>query len=120
MFFISSKKINKVIPEIKKNFSGRKIVLCREITKFYEEYIRNDVDDLELFEKELKGELTIVISEKLGIKNNSEKLSESDKNIINKMIKKFSIKEITRLISENNKISKKEIYNYCLKQKNET
>ena len=120
VFFISPKKINKIIPEIKKNFTGRKIVFCREITKIYEEFIRKDVDDLELFEKELKGELTIVISEKLVIKNNSEKLSESDKNIINKMIKKFSIKEITRLISENNKISKKEIYNYCLKIKNET
>ena len=119
VFFISAKKINKVIPEIKKNFSGRKIVLCREITKFYEEYIRKDVDDLEIFEKELKGELTVVISEKRGIKNNSEKLSESDKNLISKMIKKFSIKEITHLISENNRISKKEIYNYCLKLKDE-
>ena len=119
VFFVSPKKINKIIPEIKKNFIGRKIVLCREITKFYEEYIRKDVDDLEIFEKEPKGELTIVISEKLGIKNNSEKLSESDKNLISKMIKKFSIKEITHLISENNRISKKEIYNYCLKLKNE-
>ena len=119
VFFVSPKKINKIIPEIKKNFIGRKIVLCREITKFYEEYIRKDVDDLEIFEKEPKGELTIVISEKLGIKNNSEKLSESDKNIIKQMIKKFSLKEITNLIRKNKKISKKEIYSYCLKLKNE-
>ena len=119
VFFISPKKINKIIPEIKKNFAGRKIVFCREITKFYEEYIRKDVNDLELFQKELKGELTVVISEKLSIKKNSEKLSESDKNLIKKMIKKLSIKEITHLIGENKKISKKEIYNYCLKLKNE-
>ena len=52
-------------------------------------------------------------------KNNSEKLSESDKNIIEQMIKKFSLKEITNLIGKNKKISKKEIYNYCLKLKNE-
>ena len=77
------------------------------------------MDDLDLFEKEPKGELTIVISEKLGIKNNSEKLNESDKNIIKQMINKFSIKEITNLIGKNKKISKKEIYNYCLKLKNE-
>ena len=119
VFFVSPKKINKIIPEIKKYFTGRKIVLCREITKYYEEYIRKDVDDLEIFEKELKGELTVVISEKLEIKNNSEKLSESDKNLIEKMIKKFSIKEITKLISQNRKIPKKEIYSYCLKIKNE-
>ncbi len=119
VFFISPKKINKIIPLLKKNFSGRKILLCRELTKFYEEYIRKDVDDLDLFEKKLKGELTIVISEKLGNKNNSEKLSESDKNLIKTMIKKLSVKEITHLISKNKKISKKQIYNYCLKLKNE-
>ena len=119
VFFVSPKKINKIIPEIKKNFVGRKILLCREITKFYEEYIRKKVDDLELFEKEPKGEITIVISEKLVTKNNSEKLSESDKNIIEQMIKKFSLKEITNLIGKNKKISKKEIYSYCLKLKNE-
>ena len=39
VFFVSAKKINKIIPEIKKNFNGRKIVFCREITKLYEEYI---------------------------------------------------------------------------------
>ena len=35
------------------------------------------------------------------------------------MINKFTIKEISNLISSNKKISKKEIYNYCLKLKNE-
>ena len=119
VFFVSSKKINKIIPELKKNFFGRRIVLCREITKFYEEFIRKDIDELELFDKELKGELTIVISEKKIDKNVSKKLSESDMNMINKMINKFTIKEISDLISQNRNISKKEIYNYCLKIKNE-
>ena len=64
VFFVSPKKINKLIPEIKSNFTGRKIVICREITKIYEEFIRKDVDELELFEKELRGEITVVISEK--------------------------------------------------------
>ena len=64
VFFVSPKKINKIIPEIKKIFSGRKIVFCREISKIYEEFIRKNVDELELFEKEPKGELTVVISEK--------------------------------------------------------
>ena len=119
VFFISSKKINKIIPELKKHFSGRKIVFCREISKIYEEFIRKDVDDLEIFNKELKGELTVVISEKKIEKNYSQKLSESDISIINKMINKLTIKEITEIISQNKDVSKKEIYNYCLKLKNE-
>ena len=74
---------------------------------------------MEIFDKELKGELTIVLSEKKIDKNHSQKISESDKNIINKMINKLTIKEITEIISQNKNISKKEIYNYCLKLKNE-
>ncbi len=119
VFFASPKKINKIIPLIKKNFVGRNIVFCREITKFYEEFIRKNVEELELFEKEPKGELTIVISEKLNNKNMSQKLSESDKNIIKKMIKTLTTREITEFINQNRKISKKEIYNYCIKLKNE-
>ena len=119
VFFVSPKKVNKIIPELKKNFGGRRIVFCREISKIYEEFIRKNVDDLEIFNKELKGELTIVVSEKKINRNHSQELSESDMNIINKMINKLTIKEITEIISQNKDISKKEIYSYCLKLKNE-
>ena len=119
VFFISPKKINKIIPDLKNNFMGRKIVFCREISKLYEEFVRKDIDDLKPFIKEPKGELTVVISEKKIDKNSSQVLSESDKSIINKMIDIFSVKEITNFINQNRDISKKEIYNYCLKLKNE-
>ena len=119
VFFISPKKINKIIPEIKKNFTGRKIVFCREITKKYEEFIRKNVDELELFEKEPKGEFTVVISEKKINKNISQKLNESDMNIIKKMTNKLSTKEITDILSQITRVPKKEIYNYCLELKNE-
>ena len=119
VFFISPKKINKIIPDLKNNFMGRKVVFCREISKLYEEFVRNDIDDLKPFIKEPKGELTVVISEKKIDKNSSQVLSESDKSIINKMIDIFSVKEITNFINQNRDISKKEIYNYCLKLKNE-
>jgi len=119
VFFISPKKINKIIPDLKNNFVGRKIVFCREISKLYEEFVRKDIDDLEPFTKEPKGELTVVISEKKIDKNTSQVLNESDKSVINKMIDIFSVKEITNFINQNRDISKKEIYNYCLKLKNE-
>jgi len=89
VFFISPRKFNKYVNFIKEYFVGRKILICREMTKFYEEYIRTDVDNLEPFE------------------------------IIQKVIKKLSIKDINDLISQNTNVSKKEIYNYCLKLKNE-
>ena len=93
-------------------------MFCKEISKLYEEYIRQNIDELELFNNELKGELTIVISEKKE-ENTSQKLSESDINLIKKMINKLSTKEITDLITGNKNISKKVVYNFCLKLKNE-
>ena len=119
VFFVSPKKINKIIPKLKEYFIGRKILICREISKYYEEFIRSELDELEPFKVEPKGELTVVISEKELDKKASQNLSESDKRNIEKMINKLSIREITDLISQNSKISKKKIYNYCLKLKNE-
>tara|TARA_B110000003_G_scaffold265554_1_gene291554 strand:- start:1333 stop:2196 length:864 start_codon:yes stop_codon:yes gene_type:complete len=119
VFFISPKKFNKSVEKIKNYFFGRKILICREMTKFYEEYIRTDIDDLKTFKYGPKGELTIVISEKLKEKKTSILLKESDKKNIQIMIKKLSIKDITNLISQNNNVSKKEIYKYCLRLKNE-
>jgi len=119
IFFVSPKKINKTIPYIKNYFKNRRIVICREMSKFYEEYLRCTVEKLTIFSKEPKGELTVVISEKEIIKNKSQILSESDKNNIKKMINKLSTKEITNLVSQNSEASKKEIYKYCLELKNE-
>ena len=119
IFFISPQKINKAIGVIKNFFSDRKILICREISKFYEEHIRTNVADLDLFDKLPKGELTVVLSEKDIKKNIYKNLNESDKKNIKKMIKTLSIKDITDLIRQNKNISKKNIYNYCLKLKNE-
>ena len=119
VFFISPRKFNRSVKDIKHYFSDRKILICREMTKFYEEFVRTDIDKLEPFKLDPKGELTIVISEKAKEKNSSIILKESDKKNIKKMIKKLSIKDITDVISQNSNVPKKEIYNYCLKLKNE-
>ena len=119
VFFISPKKINRIIPYLNDYFKDRKMLICREISKYYEQYLRFDLGNLKLFKTEPKGELTIVISEKQFNKNTSQKISESDKKNIEIMIDKLSTKEITNIISQNSNISKKEIYEYCLKLKND-
>ena len=119
VFFVSPKKINKIIPHLKNYFKNRKILICREISKYYEEFIRSDLEELQAFKNEPKGEITIVIKEKKLDKKASQILSESDKRNIEIMINKLSIREITDLIGQNSKVPKKEIYDYCLKLKNE-
>ena len=119
VFFISAKKINRIIPDLKKFFYGRQILICKEMTKYFEEFIRTDIVSIDKLNLELKGELTLVISEEKSDNKTSQRLSESDKKLISKMIDKLSIKEIINLIKKDKKIPKKEIYNYCIKLKNE-
>ena len=119
VFFISSKKFNRSISVIKKYFLDREILICKEITKYYEEYFRFDINELDQKNINLRGEITLVISEKKSINKTSNNLSESDKTKIRKMIKKFTVKEIVDIIKEGKNLTKKEIYNYCLKIKNE-
>ncbi len=117
IFFIPSIKINFYISSFKKFFSDRKIVIAKEITKIHEAFIREDVSKLKLFKNPVKGELTIVISEK-----NIKEQKYDEKKIVNKIkkyLKKYSLKDTVDLILETEKVNKKMIYNLCLKIKNE-
>ena len=114
VFFISAKKFNKIIDILKKNFNNRKLVLCKEITKYFEEYHRIDIKNLKPFAN-LKGEITVIISDQTFSKK--KEMDESDKIQIKNMIKNNSIKDIVNVISQNKNIPKKTIYNYCLKIK---
>jgi 16S rRNA (cytidine1402-2'-O)-methyltransferase len=118
IFFVSSNKINKVIKIFKNFFSERKIMIAKEMTKIYESFIRNDVNSLDVSKHNLKGELTVVISNKFNIKKKSlNQLNESVKNEIKLMLKKYSSKDVSNFISKNEKISKKIIYDYCINLK---
>jgi len=119
VFFISPKKINKIFDLIKKYFFNRNILICREITKFHEEYIRSSVKNLSEISISTKGEVTVVISEDNNIEKKLNKLEESDKKKIRKLLKKMTIKNIINEINKDKKISKKIIYDYFLKLKNE-
>ena len=85
-------------------------MICKEISKLFEEYKRIEVNNLENIDINLKGEITLVISPILT--KNSNFLDDNDKKKIKKLIKKSSIKDIIKIIGKNKKISKKEIYEF--------
>ena len=117
IFFVPGIKINFYIKKFKKFFSGRKLLIAREITKMHEHFYRAKIDDIELFKNSLKGELTLVVSEKIVKKKeiNKEKIVNKAK----KYLKKYSLRDTVNLILESEKSNKKEIYDLCLKIKNE-
>ena len=115
IFFIPAIKVNFYLKSFKKFYSGRKILIAKEITKIHEAFFRNDVDKINLFKTTFKGELTVVISEK----NTKDKLFDKNK-VIKKArlyLKKYSLKDVVELIFETEKINKKKIYQICLELK---
>ena len=118
VIFIPPKKLIKNLENIINFFSNREIVLCREMTKMHEEFIRCKVNDLKKIKIYDKGELTIVISEIKERTISFGFLDESDKKTIKRMLKNKSIKDIIQKYS-NKKVPKKVIYDFCLKLKND-
>ena len=118
VFFIPAIKINFYLKNFKKYFSGRKLLIAKEITKLHEHFYRDDIDKINMFKTPIKGELTVVISEK-NIKD--KKLNE--KKVIEKAqvyLKKYSLKDVVELLFDQEKMNKKRIYQICLSiKKNE-
>jgi len=117
VFFIPASKINFYITEFKKYFFDRKIVIAKEMTKIYEEFIRDNVVTIQNSQKNLKGEITVILSKKIKEKKNKKEINESVKMEIKKMLEKHSHKDVVNFFSKRENFPKKIIYNYCLKLK---
>ena len=117
VFFIPASKINFYIDQFKKYFLDRKIVIAREMTKIHEEFIRSKVELIKNLPPNIKGELTVVLSEKKKEKKIKKEITESVKIEIRKMIKRYSHKDVVEFISKKENLPKKIIYEYCLKLK---
>ena len=112
VFFVPAIKINFYLKKIKQFYSGRKILIAKELTKLHESFYREDVDKINMFKTRIKGELTVVISEK----NIKDKFFDETK-IIKKAklnLKKYSLKDVVEMLFETEKINKKKIYQICL------
>jgi len=115
VFFIPAVRINFYLNCFKKVFFGRKIFIGREMTKLHETFYRENLDDFRGFKGSLKGELTVILSGK-KTKNSKENVlnEEKLKSEITKYLKRYTLKDVVKLISEKNNLSKKQVYSLCL------
>ena len=116
VFFVPAIKINFYIKHFKKYFSDRKIFIAREMTKKHESYYRDSVDKINLFKTQLKGELTIIISNRIKKKLYTTDFVKIEKQVI-KYLKSYTVKDIVELMSKKEQVPKKIIYNLCIKNK---
>ena len=118
VFFIPSIKINFYINCFKKFLKGRQIFIGREMTKIHETFYREDLDKFQGFQESLKGELTVVLSKKINNSSQDDVFDEKKlRKDIKSYLKRYSLKDVVKLISEKNNLSKKKVYNICLSVK---
>jgi 16S rRNA (cytidine1402-2'-O)-methyltransferase len=117
VFFVPAAKINFFLKKFKKYFFDRKILIAKEMTKIHEQLIREKIESIEPFSKNLKGELTIVLSDKIKEQKYQKKIDESVTIQIKEMLKKYSHKDVVEFISKKENLPKKMVYNFCLQIK---
>jgi 16S rRNA (cytidine1402-2'-O)-methyltransferase len=117
VFFVPGLKINFYLKLFKQFFLGRDILIAREISKIHETFYRDKLSTIKLFKSTLKGELTIVLSK--NYTNNKQTLDVDIVSQATEYLKKYSLKDVVELISKKEKISKKQVYEICLKIKND-
>ena len=117
IFFIPASKINFYISKFKNYFFDRKILIAKEMTKMHEDFIRGKIASIKILPENLKGELTVVLSEKNKEKSVQREINQSVKIEIKKMLQKYSHKDVVEFISKKEDLPKKMVYDFCLKQR---
>ena len=91
------------------------------MTKIYENFYRDSLESFSNFKDSTKGEITVVLSRKKeGYIFNKKTVDDKELRIeILKYLKRYTLKDVVKLVSEKNNLSKKQVYNLCLKIKND-
>lgn len=115
----SPHRIKQTLKRLYEYFGNRKIVIAREISKKFEEYIREDLytlnEKLKNENFELLGEIIVVID---GNKNSAFISELSDEDIqhllLQKMSQNISKKDAVKQVSKENNINKNRVYNISI------
>ena len=115
IFFESPKRILNTLEDLGNIFgNSQQIVVCRELTKNFEENKRGTIDSIiKILRKEnnLRGEFTVVVNRKENIKPDLN-LIKSD---LIYLLKKNTFRDSVAIVSKKYSLSKKEVYNLGLK-----
>ena len=116
IIFESAKRINGTLMALKEILGNRKVAICRELTKKFEEIINGNISDVlkELSSRDsLKGEIVIVVS---GPDASNEKDIDIELMLMD-ALSTMSASEASKEVSKFTNLSRKEVYNVALKLK---
>ena len=108
ILYESPHRLTATLKQILAVFGNRKIAIVREISKLYEEIIRDNIENILKISDNLKGEIVIVIEG-----NTQEKEDKIDyNNEISKLIQSgYSKRDAVREVADKYNMSKNKLYN---------
>ena len=119
IFYQSPHKILSTLEDMLSVFGDRKVCLCRELTKKFEEYIRGNISELIPICESLKGEMVLVVEGKTQEESNEYTLSDCVKLVDQEIENGLSTKEAIKQVALKTKVAKKELYNFYHNEKGE-
>ncbi|MFI3256609.1 MAG: 16S rRNA (cytidine(1402)-2'-O)-methyltransferase [Psittacicella sp.] len=115
IFYESPHRIIEMLNSIQNILGNRKIVIARELTKLWETIYSGSVEDILATANNYleKGEIVIIVE---GFQNSEEAFKIDKKGIIliENLIEKLPLKEVSKIVSEVFDLNKNELYKYIL------
>ncbi|UZX05352.1 16S rRNA (cytidine(1402)-2'-O)-methyltransferase [Arthrobacter sp. CDRTa11] len=115
VFFEAPHRLESMLRALRERFgSDRRIAVCRELTKTYEEVIRGSVGELLLWAEgnEVRGEIAVVLA---GAPDQAPGTPEDYVEAVNELVARgIRLKEAVAAVAEDVRVSKRELYSAVL------
>jgi 16S rRNA (cytidine1402-2'-O)-methyltransferase len=117
IFYEAPHRLQDTLSEMLEVLGDRRIVVAREVSKIHEEFLRGAVSQVigRLADREIKGEITIVVHGSSGEGRVAEAQLRSE--IETLLGAKTAVKEIAELLGERYQLPKREVYRLALELK---
>ena len=118
VFYEAPHRVKESLMTMRRIFGDREIVVAREVSKVHEEFLRGSIEQVlaQLAEREVKGELTIVVH---GAGREARVSEEELIAQIRRMAEEgIGVKQISELLGERHQVAKREVYRLALSIRN--
>lgn len=117
IFFESPRRVSKSLAVLCEIAPERGVVICREITKKFEEVLRGSARELteRLQDTELKGEIVMLLERPTAPTENEEEIAQ----LLSARMSEMSLKDAVAEVARVSGLARRQIYQMALEQKGE-
>ncbi|MAX73401.1 MAG: 16S rRNA (cytidine(1402)-2'-O)-methyltransferase [Nioella sp.] len=113
ILYESPRRIHKLLDVLADGLGGdRRIAICRELTKHFEEVLRGSIDDLRdrIADRTLKGEIVVVIDKGDAVETDAETLDDA----LRQALVGQSVKDAAAMVAAATGLPKRQVYQAAL------